>query len=449
MLSLFRKIDTFLETELWEIDEDSAGALRRSLIITLRLLYKIGREFLGGEIPRRASSLVYTTLLTIVPLLAVSFSVLKGFGVHNMLEPFLSYFLSPLGEKGEEITSHIIGYVDRINVGLLGAIGLAGLVYTVMNTVQQIENAFNHLWEIAERRSFLKRFRDYTGALMIGPILVFTALGITTSIMNNTIARQILSIEPFGFVFFLIGKLLPYFLISLAFTALYYLLINTDVRLKSALAGGVAAGILWEAGSWAFARFMVSSTQYSAIYSGFAILLLFMLWLYYNWLILLTGAKVSFYHQFPVLLRMRDDRMLWSERNMQRLAIILMYLIGYNYLHAKPSWTLPALMERLRIPKEAVQNVLEALEKSGLLLRVVQDSTFVPARDIGAITLREVAESLRGDSERPYLRLKDIAALPRIDRILKDMETAADSVVSTETVQGLVTADMPEVKKTV
>ena len=213
---VFRNLDNFFKKTLWEIEADSSGKLGNLLIIGLRLIYKIGQEFLNGEISRRASSLVYTTLLTIVPLLAVAFSVLKAFGVHNMLEPFLSNFLAPLGEKGDEITVHIIGYVDRINVGLLGAIGIAGLVYTAMNTVQQVESAFNYLWEISEQRSLMKRFRDYMGALLVGPVLVFAALGITTSIMNNSIARQITSIEPFGFALFLVGKFLPYLLISVA-----------------------------------------------------------------------------------------------------------------------------------------------------------------------------------------------------------------------------------------
>src|SRR4030065_1479573 len=121
MLSIFSSLDDFFKKHLWEIRENSTAKFR-NLLVVLRLLYKIGQEFLNGEITRRASSLVYTTLLTIVPILAVAFSVLKAFGIHNMLGPFISNFLEPLGEKGYEITSAIISYVDKINVGLLGTI---------------------------------------------------------------------------------------------------------------------------------------------------------------------------------------------------------------------------------------------------------------------------------------------------------------------------------------
>ena len=448
MTSLFSKLDNFFKTDLWEIEADSTGKFKHFFITVLRLLYKIGQEFMNGEISRRASSLVYTTLLTIVPLLAVSFSVLKAFGVHNMLGPFLSNFLAPLGAKGDEITVQIIGYVDRIHVGLLGAIGLASLLYTVMNTIQQVENAFNYFWEISEQRSLLERFRDYMGALLAGPVLVFAAIGITTSIMNNSVARLITSIEPFGFVLFLAGKLLPYLLIIVAFTLMYYLLPYTKVRLKSAFAGGVAAGILWQAGSWAFARFIVSSTHYSAIYSGFAIILLFMIWLYFNWLILLTGAKVSFYHQFPALLCIRDDRLLSSEWYMQRLAIILMHLIGSNYYHGKPAWTLPDLIKRLRIPKGIVQAVLGALEKSGLLLRVDSDKTFVPSRDIETITLSQIVDSIRDEVRGVNAPLNDSLSTPGIEQIMSDLQNAIDNTLSPKTLKELVASYIPDNQKT-
>jgi membrane protein len=447
MSSFFSKLDIFFKITLWKIEAESSGKIKHVLIVLLRLFYKVGQEFDSGEITRRASSLVYTTLLTIVPLLAVSFSMLKAFGVHNMLGPFLGNFLAPLGEKGDEITVHIIGYVDNIHVGLLGAIGLAGLVYTVMNTIQQIETAFNYLWEVSEQRSLLQRFRDYMGALLAGPVLIFAAIGITTSIMNNSVARAITSIGPLGFALFLAGKLLPYLLISVAFTLMYYLLPYTKVRLKSAFAGGVAAGILWQAGSWAFARFIVSSTQYSAIYSGFAILLLSMIWLYYNWLILLTGAKVSFYHQFPVLLRIRDDRILYGEWYTQRLAIIVMYIIGYDYFHGQHRWALPDLIERLRIPKGAVQTVLGALEKSGLLVRVDSDKTFMPARDIETIKLSEIVASVRDEFRGVDMPLNDSLSIPGIEKIMSDLQNAIDNTLSPKTLKELIAPSTPDNKK--
>lgn len=441
MSSIFSTVDGFIRKTLWESRPDPSSKGKKFLIAALRLLYKIGQEFADGEILLRASSLVYTTLLSLVPVLAVSFSVLKALGAHNMLEPFMRDLLAPLGDRGDEITSNIIGYVDRINVGILGAVGLATLLYTVMNTLQQVENSFNYLWHIREKRNLLRKFRDYMSVLLVGPVLAFSALGITTSVMSNTIAQRIISIEPFGTVLFLMGKLIPYLLISTAFTLVYYMLPCGKVRVKSALVGGISGGILWEAGSWTFAHVIMSSAQYSAVYSGFAIVLLFMIWLYYNWIILLTGVKVSFYHQFPALLAMRDDRTLNSDWYMQRLALIIMYLIGYNYSHNEPRWTVSALTARLCVPMSALQDILGALEKNGLILRTDPDGTFVPARDIGTITLAEVVHSIRGRIQEPDLLLRDCAAFAGIERITAGMENAVDLTLSSETVKGLISRE--------
>lgn len=449
MSSIFSKLNIFFKKTLWGIREDSYGKPKKLLITVLRLLFKIGQEFLNGEIPLRASSLVYTTLLTFVPILAVAFSVVKALGVHNMLMPFMRNFLAPLGEKGDEITFNIIGYVDRINVGFLGMIGLGALLYTAMNTVQQVENSFNYLWQVSEKRSLLRRFRDYMSVLLAGPVLIVSALGITTSVTSNSIAQKIISMEPFGTAIFFIGELLPYVLISVAFTFIYYLLPNTKVNFRSALAGGVSAGILWQAGSWIFAHFIVSSTQYSAIYSGFAILLLFMIWLYYNWVIVLTGVKVSFYHQFPVLLQMRDDRIIYGEWYMQRLAIIVMCIIGYDYFHGQRRWTLPALIKRLRIPKGVVQDALEALKESGLILRTDSDSTFVPARDIETITLSEIVNSVRDKFQGAYSPLNDFISIPGIEKIMSELEYTINSTLSKETLKELVISHTPENRETI
>lgn len=441
MSSIFSTADGFIKKTLWESKPDPSQKGKKFLIATLRLLYKVWQEFANGEILRRASSLVYTTLLSLVPVLAVSFSVLKALGAHNMLEPFMKDFLAPLGDKGDEITSNIIGYVDRVNVGLLGAVGLAALLYTVMNTIQQVENSFNYLWHIKEKRNLLTRFRDYMSVLLVGPVLAFSALGITTSVMSNAIAQRITSIEPFGTVLFLMGKLVPYVLISTAFTLMYYLLPYTKVRFKSALVGGVSGGILWEAGSWTFAHVIMSSAQYSAVYSGFAIVLLFMIWLYYNWIILLIGVNVSFYHQFPALLAMRDDRTLYSEWYMQRLALVIMYLIGHNYFLGEQRWTLPALTARLCVPMAALQDILGALEKGGLILRTDPDGAFVPARDIGTIPLSEVVHSIRGDIQDADLLQKEYGAFAGIERVMSGMEKAIDHALSAETVKELISSE--------
>ena len=127
-----------INTLLWKKDLASMPEWQALSIKLLRIFHAVIRDLSGGLPTLRAMGLVYTTLLSLVPLLAVGFSVLKGFGVHNQIEPLLQSALTPLGEQGEEITAHIIGFVDNIEVGILGAVGIALLFYTVVSLIQKI-----------------------------------------------------------------------------------------------------------------------------------------------------------------------------------------------------------------------------------------------------------------------------------------------------------------------
>ena len=138
--------------------------------------------------------LVYTTLLSIVPLLALSFSVLKAFGVYNQIQPMLLNFLLPLGEKGEEIAQSIVQFIEKTNVGVLGTVGLVLLVYTSISLMQKIEESLNYIWHIPRPRPIGERLSRYLSLLMVGPILVFSALGITATVLNIEMVRDLLAI---------------------------------------------------------------------------------------------------------------------------------------------------------------------------------------------------------------------------------------------------------------
>ncbi|RPI38085.1 MAG: hypothetical protein EHM54_01385 [Nitrospiraceae bacterium] len=173
------KIDDYLTKKLWQIDLDSVSAVRAWWLKFLRFLYVLLLELSEEQLALRAMSLVYTTLLSIVPLLAVSFSVLKAFGVQTKFEILLYYFLEPLGEKGVDLSLKIIGFVENINVSVLGSIGLTMLVYTVLSQLRKVESSLNYIWNVKGTRSFEKRFSNYLSVLLVGPILIFSAVGIT------------------------------------------------------------------------------------------------------------------------------------------------------------------------------------------------------------------------------------------------------------------------------
>ena len=214
---------------------------------------------------------------------------------------------------------------------------------------------------------------------------------------------------------------------------------NTKVKFKSALVGGVLAGILWETAGWAFASFIVSSAKYAAIYSGFAILIMFMLWLYLSWLILLVGAQISFYHQYPHFLTANKDVFSLSNRLRERLTLMIMYFIGFNYFHNKDHWKLDDLVNRLELPVDTVHDILNLLEQDGLILETADDPpAYIPARSIETIKLNDLLNSVRIAEKETLSVEKRVASVPEVDNIISTLDNAFDKTLGEKTLRDLV-----------
>jgi len=440
MINVKKKIADFFVRELWEVDPGSLKGFKSFIIRTLRLLNIAFREFTEGQLTLRAMSLVYTTLLSIVPILAISVSVLKAFGVHNeVVEPFLQKFLAPMGAKGSEITSRIIGFVENMKVGVLGSIGLGMLFYTLVSVIQKVEKSFNFIWKIRKSRTLARRFSDYISVMIIGPVLIFSAIGLTATVMSHSFVQLVLSIEPFGSLFNVLLKLLPYIIVCGAFTFIYILIPNTKVHFTSALTGGVLAGFLWETAGWAFASFSVSSAKYAAIYSGFAILIMFMIWIYLNWLILLVGAQISFYHQYPHFLSAKKNVFFVNNRLRERLAFLIMYFIGSSHYHNKPAWTADMIVQELKFPVDPVHDILSVLQNNGLILETADDPpAYVPARDIETITLSELLNVVRMGEKETMIIERKIISVSNVDSVLEDLETSTKNTLGERTLKDMV-----------
>lgn len=333
------------------------------------LLRALFHDMLRGDINLRAMSLVYTSLLSMAPLLALGFSVLKGFGVHNELRPLLLRVLSPLGSKAEEFTGQILGFVDNIQVGVLGVTGLAVLLYTVISLMQKIESDFNYIWQLKKSRSIADQVRDYISVIMVGPILIFSALGLWTSLSNLSLVQAIVDIEPFGTVLAALLQVLPTLLVILAFTFMYLFIPNTHVQAKAALGGAVFAGIAWQTGGWGFAAFVVSSGQQTAIYSIFASLFLFMLWLYISWLIVLTGVRLAYYFQYPDAVWLPEQPTTPSLQTREMLATAVLQEISQRFVNKQALADLETLRRIIPVPRFLLEMTLEDLISYEILSR--------------------------------------------------------------------------------
>ena len=370
------------------------GMPGRFLASVLRYTVALLRDMFAGGLMMRSMSLVYTTLLSIVPLLAFSFAVLKTFGGGDKLEPLLFWWFESMGAEGGEMTHQVMGLVENVKVGALGGISLAFFIYTAVSMVQKIEESFNYVWYVSKRMNFARRMVEYLVVLLVGPVLIVIAVGIFASLKSATIIQGLLSIEFLGPIIVATSKMMPYLIVTAVFTFLYKYVPNTRVQFRSALVGGLAAGFSWASVGVIFATFLVYSARTQLIYSGFAVAITTLIWLYANWLILLMGAQLAFYHQNPAYLRIgrREPRLSNSMR--ERLALNVMYLIGTAFREGKNGETVRSLAARMEMPSVTLRPIVDGLEAEHLLTTTEKEE-LLPAREMTRIQLSDILAVVR------------------------------------------------------
>ena len=382
-----------IQAWLWDGDLPS-GTPQRALLTVSRFIYALGRELSSGELSLRAMSLVYTTMLAVVPLLALSFSILKGLGFHRQMEPLLLSVLAPLGPRSEELTATIIGFVDNVQGSALAGVSLVLLILAALSMAQKVENSFNFVWRVDRPRSFGRRFSEYLSVMLVGPALMSVAMGLLATIANTTVINRLRATEPLGSLVVGVTQLTPYVLVIGVFTFLYTFVPNATVRIRTALLGGVLAGIVWVGCGELFAQFVAGTDRTEVIYSGFAIMIFGMLWLYFSWLILLVGAQFTFFHQNPDYLRLERRTPNVSNEVTERLAISVMLLVGQDTGEPTDGWGISGLAARIGVPRHLLESVVGALRETQLLVETTEER-LIPARDLRRISVAEILASVR------------------------------------------------------
>jgi len=405
---------------------------------TLRYPTAIVRDWLEGDISVQAMSLAYTTLLALVPLMVFSFAILKGLGARRNLHYILHEFFRPMGNAANQLTDSVLQFVENMRGDVLGSIGLAFLIYTVVSTIQKVETSFNEVWRVDRQRSLARRFTEYVSVMIVGPILLAAALGLLGAAAQSSAARWLGSVAHLAWMLSFLGQLLPYAIVTIVFTFMYAFIPNTRVELRPALIGGVTAGIIWALVGRLFAAFIVYSSQMMVVYTGFAIVLTTLIWVYLSWLILLIGAELAFYVQFPQYLGHGRGPMRLVGSAREQIGLSVMYLIARDYHQGLTPWTADRLAAELDVPGTALAPVLACLKQVGLIA-ATDKARFLPGRDPESIRLAAVIDAVRAPQSgrwaiadhpiAPAARVMDeIGAAMRQrlgDRTLKDLIAAA------------------------
>jgi membrane protein len=387
----------FILEDIWNLDFSKLSRLKTFLIKQAQVIIHVIKRFQHDRLMTRASALVYATLLSIVPLLAVMFSLLKGFGYHNELEPFLSRILKPLGDQAvQTIVPTIVNFVGNASIAALGAFGFLFFLLSSISIVNTMERAFNDLWRVQKARSFHRRIGDYLSVLIIGPILALAVIAVTASLQNYKLIRALNEIPV---VEILANRVAPIITSWIVFYFLYTFIPNTKVRFFSALYGAVIAGTLWELMNSVFARFIVTSYQSgakAALYASFAVFPLFLVWLFFSWTVVLLGSEISYVHQ-------NLDKVSWEEQVKsiswhmeERIALKIMLVVSQKFCKDERAPSLSDLSEYLRVPRHAVDSVLSVLLDLDLVNVIGRGKErYAPAKCLEGLSLREIMGRFR------------------------------------------------------
>jgi membrane protein len=354
------------------------------------------RDWLGGDISTRAMSLAYTTLLSLVPLMVFSFAILKGLGARGDLNFIVHEFFRPVGSAATQLTESVMEFVANMRGELLGSIGLAFLLYTVITTIQKVETSFNFVWRVGRSRSIGRRFTEYLSIMILGPVLLAVAIGLLGTAEHSPLAQRLQAVAPFAVISNALGQIAPYVIVTAVFTFMYSFIPNTQVQFRAALIGGVTAGIMWALVGKVFTAVILYSSQLVAVYTGFAIV---------------------------------SDR--------EHAGLSIMYLIARDYETGRKYWSAGRLAAELDVPSIALVPVLARLERAGLIV-ATEKELFVPGRDPEGILLADILDTVRTlQVSRLTIEVHGVAVAARV---MREVEAVVRERLGTRSLKDLIAA---------
>ena len=387
----------------------------------------------------RSAALTFYTLMSLVPVVALVFAVVKGFGLAEGLEQNL-YEVLP---QSPEVIDYVVGFAQkalaRTQGGWVALVGVLTLFWAVIKVFGSIEDACNNIWEVRSTRSAARKYGDYIAVVVVAPIL-----WVISSSMGNY-AAEILGVagSPALEVLSRAGSLVVAWVM---FTFIYVVLPSTKVRFTAALTAGVVAGTAFVLFQWGYVYLQRWMTSYNAIYGSFAALPLFLLWMQISWEILLLGGELSFAYQNVARFDEERESLLVSYDCRRKLMVGVMVLVSRAFRDGRGAVSFSEIRDRLDVPTRIMNNILYTLVQARMLNEIRTEGTdydleYAPARDISTLRVYDILSAV--DSHgfgRDTIDMRSNRELRRCAEVverLKDVTRAStENVLLTELMDG-------------
>lgn len=418
----------FTETIFNREDRSWKNPVKRTLVRIYKLIFYMVRGMLNHGTLIRSAAMTYYTITSLVPIVAVAFALVKGFGLADTLVGSL-YGLFP---QYPEVIDYVVSFAEnalaRTQGGLMASVALLMLFWSVIQLFSAIESAFNNIWEVKTTRSIARQWSDYLAVTLIVPILWIVAYA-TGSHLEDVLRDT--------WYFNLLSRLLSMLFMWLMFTLLYLIIPNAKVKFTSALTAGIVAGTIFLLFQWGYVFLQKSMTSYNAIYGSFAALPLFLLWVQISWQILLIGGELSF--AFQNITRFGEEhewqRISYDQRRKVMLATML--IIVRHFQSRGGALSAAEIRRELNLPTRIINDVLFQLTKAGQLIDArknedEREASYAPAYDIAQMSIYGVLSAVENHGDNP-LEFDTESDLKRVEEILDGMKQ--DSLASPRNVR--------------
>lgn len=436
----------YFNSDYWTTVFNSPGRWRRLLSKPVRVAIAAGRGYVDDDCSSKASSLTFYSLLSIVPVLAVAFGIAKGFGFEKHLERQISEQFLDQPEVTEKLINFAYNTLQNTESGLIAGVGVVVLFWSVLKLLSTIELAFNQIWKVQKARTFSRRLSDYLAMMVFCPIFFAASSSLSVFVVTRVVSLtkengMWETVSPYILLAF---HIFPLILSWILFTAIYYIMPNTNVLFKAALIAGIIAGSVFQIVQWVYIQFQVGLASYGAIYGSFAALPLFLIWLNISWLIALAGAEIAYHIEDDQAQGVFSHDVSRKQTDGRVLGLLVMQQCLQAFNNGKAPPTIPVLAQRVGTAVMVVRRLVQRLLDAQLLVEVYwKDGTsgrYQPARDLNSITIRAVCEALNTARQERYLVVYDKEVedyektLERFDTLMTDapINTPLDRAIKKE-----------------
>ncbi len=431
-----RRSYEFVSQKIWKMRINRVDRKQGILIRQLRAFSLAAKGFNEDNCMVAGTALTFYTLFSIVPILALVFAIAKGFGYETDIETQLLHNY----KEYETVLSNAFVYANSMlattHSGVIAGIGIVLLLWSVMKLLVSIENTFNHIWEVAKGRSWIRRTTDYLTIMIIGPVVLILSVGFTVALQTRAADIYLL-----GLFTTILLKLLSYVMVTAVFAFLYLALPNTKVKYKSAIISAVIATILFELLGWAYINFQVGVNQMNAIYGGFAALPLFLIWVQYSWYIVLFGAQLTYAYQNAAHHELEEEIRNLSVRYKKVIALLVANLVTRRFFHNEPSLTVDEIAEKLDLPSRLARTIVNEFVETGIFVEVKTDHykevVYQPGVTESRLTVQFVVDALekKGINTLP---IGDSEELTHISELMAGLDKTMDTSLGHVFVKDLV-----------